>query len=64
MPLYPAARDPPARIYSIGFVDVSPGRVSPETYETESASGDAPCDVIWFTPRVARADPCADFGKK
>lgn len=64
MPLYLAARDPSAHIFSIGFVEVSPGRVSPETYETESASGDAPYDVIWFTSRVERADPCADFGKK
>lgn len=64
MPLYLAARDPSARIFSIGFVEVIPGRNSPETYETESASGDAPYDVIWFSPRVERADPCADFGKK
>ena len=64
IPLYLAARDPSARIFSIGFVEVIPGRDAPETYETESASGDAPYDVIWFTPRVARADPCADFGKK
>jgi uncharacterized iron-regulated protein len=64
IPLYLAARAPLARIYSIGFVEVSPGRIAPESYETESASGDAPFDAIWFTPRVARADPCADLGKK
>jgi hypothetical protein len=23
----------------------------------------APYDVIWFTPRVDRADPCANMGK-
>ncbi|MGA7749642.1 MAG: ChaN family lipoprotein [Gallionella sp.] len=64
MPLYLGARDPSARIFSIGFVEVIPGRNAPETYETESASGDAPYDAIWFTPRVERADPCADPGKK
>jgi uncharacterized iron-regulated protein len=64
MPLYLAARAPLAHIYSIGFVEVSPGRIAPESYETESASGDAPFDVIWFTQRVARADPCADMNKK
>lgn len=64
MPLYLAARDPSAHIFSIGFVEVIPGRNAPETYETESASSEAPYDVIWFTPRVERADPCADFGKK
>jgi len=64
MPIYLAARDPSARIFSIGFVEVVPGRNAPETYETESASGDAPFDVIWFTPRMARTDPCADLNKK
>lgn len=64
MPLYLAARDPSARILSIGFVEVIPGRTAPETYESESASGEPPFDVIWFTPRVARADPCADMNKK
>jgi uncharacterized iron-regulated protein len=64
VPLYLAARDPSAHIFSIGFVEVIPGRNAPETYESESASGDAPFDVIWFTTRVARTDPCADLGKK
>jgi uncharacterized iron-regulated protein len=64
MPLYLAARDPSARIFSIGFVEVIPGMNAPEAYEIESASGDAPYDVIWFTPRVARTNPCADLGKK
>ena len=64
MPLYISARAPMAHIYSIGFVEVISGRNSPETYEAESASGDPPFDVIWFTTRVARADPCADMRKK
>ena len=64
MPLYLAARAPLAHIFSIGFVEVIPGRNAPETYETESASGDVPFDVIWFSPRMERADPCADLNKK
>lgn len=64
MPLYLAARDPAAHIFSIGFVEVIPGLDEPETYETASASGNPPFDVIWFSSRVDRADPCADFGKK
>ncbi len=63
LPIYFAARVPAARIFSIGFVEVSPGRTDPGTYEADSATGDAPYDVIWFTPRVARTDPCADLGK-
>ena len=64
MPIYLADRNPSARIISIGFVEVSPGRVSPEDYDSDSASDDVPYDVIWFTPRVARANPCADLDKK
>jgi uncharacterized iron-regulated protein len=63
LPLYFAARAPRARIYSIGFVEVNPGRTDPKFYAADSATGDAPYDVIWFTPRVERTDPCADFGK-
>lgn len=63
LPLYFAARDPKARIVSVAFVEVSPGVTDPRKYEADSATGDAPYDVIWFTPRMERADPCADFGK-
>ena len=63
LPLYFAARAPTARIFSVGFVEVSPGRTDPRAYIGDGATGDAPFDVIWFTPRVERADPCADFGK-
>jgi len=64
VPIYLAARDPGARIYSIGFIEVSPEKTAPEAYETERATGDVPYDVIWFTPRIDRPDPCASFGKR
>lgn len=63
LPLYFAARAPAARIVSIGFVEVSQARTDPRVYSNDSATGEAHYDVIWFTPRVERADPCADFGK-
>ncbi len=63
LPLYLAARAPSARIFSIGFVEVSAESTDPNTYEAERATGDAPFDVIWFTPRAERPDPCANFGK-
>jgi len=62
LPLYFAARDPSAIVYSIGFTEVSNGRTDPRAY-TDSATGEAPFDVVWFTPRMDRKDPCADFGK-
>jgi uncharacterized iron-regulated protein len=61
LPLYFAVRAPAARIFSIGFVEVSPGKTDPKAYEADSATGDAPYDVIWFTPRVERTDPCANL---
>ena len=63
LPLYLAARAPSARIFSIGFVEVSAESTDPNTYEAERTTGDVPYDVIWFTPRAERADPCANFGK-
>ncbi len=63
LPLYFAARAPAARILSIGFVEVSEGKADPGDYEVKSATGEAPYDVIWFTPRAERPNPCANFGK-
>ena len=67
LPLYFAARNPAARILSIGLVEVVPGDVAPEKYATETATGEAPYDVIWFSPRLDRSgrfDPCAGYEKK
>jgi len=64
LPIYLAARRPATRIYSIGFVEVAADKHSPEAYETESATAGAPHDILWFSPRSERADPCAAFGKK
>ena len=61
LPLYFAARAPSVRILSIGFIEVSPGVTDPVSYEMDSATGAVPYDVVWFTPRVARSDPCADI---
>ncbi|MEO7621469.1 MAG: hypothetical protein ABIS30_00260, partial [Gallionella sp.] len=63
LPLYFAARAPLAHIFSIGFIEVSKSRVDPVAYEADSATGEAPYDVIWFTARVERGDPCATLGK-
>jgi hypothetical protein len=44
-------------------MEVSPGRTDAKSYAAQSATGDAPYDVIWFTPRVKRSDPCAELNK-
>jgi len=63
LPLYFAARAPSARIFSIGFIEVSPTITDPKSYEADSATGEVPFDAVWFTPRSERSDPCANFGK-
>jgi uncharacterized iron-regulated protein len=63
VPLYLEARRPGTRVLSIGLVEVSSGRTEPTQYETERAGSAAPHDLIWFTPRVERPDPCLAFGK-
>lgn len=63
LPLYFAARDPKARIVTVAFVEVSPGVTDPRAYLAGSATGEAPFDVIWFTSRVDRVDPCAEFNQ-
>jgi uncharacterized iron-regulated protein len=64
LPLYFAARAPRAHILSIGIFEVSPNVTDPRAYEADSATGDAPYDVIWFTPRVdrgQRGNPCDEI---
>lgn len=63
LPLYLAARQPSARVYSIGLVEVDPAKTSPEAYETARGEG-MPFDVLWFSPRTERPDPCAAFAKR
>lgn len=67
LPLYFAARNPAARILSIGMIEVASGNDAPEKYATETATGEAAFDVIWFSPRLERVgknEPCAGLEKK
>jgi len=63
VPLYLAARRPDTRILSVGFVEVGAGRTAPAQYETERVGSITPYDIVWFTPRAERPDPCLAFGK-
>jgi len=63
LPLYFAARTPSSQILSIGFVEVTENANDPSSYNRISATGEAPYDVMWFTPRMDREDPCANFDK-
>jgi hypothetical protein len=63
VPLYLAARRPATRVLSIGFVEVGAGKTAPTQYETERVGNIAPYDILWFTPRAERPDPCLAFRK-
>lgn len=63
VPRYLEARRPGTRVLSIGFVEVASNNTDPTQYETENVGGIAPYDIIWFTPRAERADPCRAFDK-
>jgi uncharacterized iron-regulated protein len=63
VPLYLAARRPGARVLSVGLVEVGAGRTAPAEYETGRVGNTAPYDILWFTPRAERPDPCLAFGK-
>jgi uncharacterized iron-regulated protein len=63
VPLYLAARRPGTRVLSVGLVEVDAGKTAPMQYETDRIGADVPYDIIWFTPRAERPDPCLAFGK-
>jgi uncharacterized iron-regulated protein len=63
VPLYLAARRPETRVLVVGFVEVDAGKTAPGQYETERAGNIAPYDIVWFTPRAERPDPCLAFRK-
>lgn len=62
VPIYLAARRPGTRVLSIGMVEVGAGRTAPEAYEAVSVAGIHPHDLLWFTARAERPDPCLAFG--
>lgn len=58
VPLYLRLRAPQREVLSVGFVEVQEGRDDPADYEEAAPDRH---DVVWFTPRAERPDPCAGF---
>lgn len=58
VPLYLAARAPRLAVVTLGLVEHDSAAREPADYE-EAAPG--LFDMVWFTARVARPDPCASF---
>lgn len=63
VPRYLAARRPGTRVLSVGLVEVAASSTVPTQYENDRVGGIAPYDIVWFTPRAERPDPCLGFGK-
>ena len=63
VPRYLQTRRPGTRVLSLAFVEVSAPQIDPSRYEQEQVGDLAPFDLLWFTPRAERADPCLNFGK-
>lgn len=60
VPLYLGARAPGRHVVSVGLVEIEDGKPRPGDYD-DAAPGVH--DIVWFTPRADRTDPCAGFGK-
>ncbi len=56
VPLYLAARSPAQAVLAVGLVEVDPDIEAPTRYAEVSG---AQFDLVWFTHRAAREDPCA-----
>ena len=58
VPLYLAQRAPAKRVVSVGLVEVDAGKSRPQDYADATAGVH---DLVFFTPRTERTDPCAEF---
>ncbi|HSJ98531.1 MAG TPA: ChaN family lipoprotein, partial [Myxococcota bacterium] len=58
VPFYLRRRVPELAVLSLALVEVEEGRHAPPEY-AEATPGRH--DLLWFTPRAARPDPCAGF---
>ena len=58
VPLYLAARSPERTVVSLGLVEIDEGATRPGDYEDAAAGVH---DLVWFTPRASRPDPCRAF---
>jgi uncharacterized iron-regulated protein len=63
VPRYLEARRPGTRALSIGLVEISTANTDASRYEAERVGSAPAFDLIWFTARAERPDPCLAFGK-
>lgn len=64
VPVYLAMLAPGRRTVSVAFVEVSPGRQSPQDYAAAFSASRVPFDFVVFTPAAEREDPCKALEKR
>lgn len=58
VPLYLQQRAADRRVLSLGLVEVSADKHEPSAYPGAAVGNH---DLVWFTPRAVRPDPCEEF---
>jgi uncharacterized iron-regulated protein len=61
VPLYVTARQPESRLLAVRLVETIPGLEDPAAYADRLEGLPEPFDLLWFTPRIEREDPCEQF---
>jgi uncharacterized iron-regulated protein len=64
VPWYIRKREPDARVISVLLVEVEEGKTDPAAYVPRDPDGKPAADLVIFTPRAKRDDPCQSFLKK
>jgi uncharacterized iron-regulated protein len=64
VPWHIRQRRPDAKITTVLFLEVEEGKTEPAAYVPRDADGKAAADLVIFTPRAERGDPCEGLVKK
>lgn len=57
----PIYLDRESEILTVGFIETLPGKNLVSDYQQQWDNNQLPFDLVWFTPRVERKDPCIEF---
>ena len=61
VPHHLARTQPERRAAAVAFLEVAPGKLTPDDYAAVFGAARLPFDFIWFTPRIDDRDPCERF---
>jgi uncharacterized iron-regulated protein len=64
VPWHIRQRAPEARVMTVVLAEVEDGETDPAAYLPRDPDGKPAVDLVIFTPRAERGDPCQDFLKK